>query len=57
MSYESVKKWRNKSKKNKSYNADFMRAQRKYYKTMWIGGKIEYEKIPFSYRPSRKNKA
>lgn len=50
MSYESVKRWRDKSPQNKAYNTNFMRKRRKLYRSMHQKGEIAFTDIPKSYR-------
>ena len=50
MTYLDVEKWRKSSPERARYNPEYMKFRRKYYKTLWLEGKIAYEDIPKSYR-------
>lgn len=52
--YEKLKKWRNKSKKNAKYNANYMKVRRQAYSLLYKRGDIAYEDIPKSYRTMNK---
>lgn len=48
--YDTVKKWRQKNKRNAAYSRKWMKFRRAMFRRMYLAGEIAYKDIPPSYR-------